>query len=49
MVYNDFEWNLLRDPDLITLLDPLDILGWPYEVIEISCESRRHKGLASSI
>lgn len=49
MVYNNFEWNLLRDPDLITLLDPLDILGWPYEVIEISCESRRHKGLASTI
>jgi len=29
--YAGFVWNTLRDPEMITLQDPLTVLDWPYE------------------
>ncbi len=34
MFYDQFEWNRLRDPRLIRLVDPLEIMEWSYEVAE---------------
>jgi murein DD-endopeptidase MepM/ murein hydrolase activator NlpD len=33
MIYDPFKWNLMRDPDLVTLIDPLDLIGWPTQVL----------------
>jgi len=33
--YEKFFWNMMRDPDLITLLDPLTHINWPYRVMDV--------------
>jgi murein DD-endopeptidase MepM/ murein hydrolase activator NlpD len=32
--YDPFVWNIMRNPDLITLLDPLEAIDWPYQQLE---------------
>ncbi|MGA8020095.1 MAG: M23 family metallopeptidase [Desulfobacterales bacterium] len=32
--YDPFVWNIMRKPDLITLLDPLEFLDWPYQQLD---------------
>ena len=29
--YDGFVWNTIRNPEMITLLDPLAIIDWPYQ------------------
>ena len=29
--YDAFVWNTIRNPDLVTLMDPIDIINFPYE------------------
>jgi len=29
--YDRFVWNTIRKPEMITLLDPLAVIDWPYE------------------
>jgi murein DD-endopeptidase MepM/ murein hydrolase activator NlpD len=29
LVYQPFVWNIMRDPDRVTLLDPLAVVDWP--------------------
>ena len=31
--YKGFVWNTIRKPELITLLDPLAIIDWPYQAL----------------
>ena len=32
--YDPFVWNKMRNPDLITLLDPIEVIDWPYEQLD---------------
>lgn len=32
--YDGFVWNTIRKPEMITLLDPLAIIDWPYQIID---------------
>jgi murein DD-endopeptidase MepM/ murein hydrolase activator NlpD len=32
--YDPFVWNIMRNPDLITLLDPLEAIDWPYQRLD---------------
>jgi murein DD-endopeptidase MepM/ murein hydrolase activator NlpD len=32
--YDPFVWNIMRNPDLITLLDPLEVIDWPYQLLD---------------
>ena len=32
--YDGFVWNTIRDPEMITLLDPLTVIDWPYQVLD---------------
>ena len=32
--YDPFVWNIMRNPDLITLLDPLEVIDWPYQQLD---------------
>jgi len=32
--YDGFVWNTIRNPEMITLLDPLTVINWPYQVID---------------
>jgi murein DD-endopeptidase MepM/ murein hydrolase activator NlpD len=32
--FDPFVWNLMRNPDLITLLDPLEVIDWPYQQLD---------------
>ena len=32
--YDGFVWNTIRQPEMMTLLDPLAVIDWPYEVLE---------------
>lgn len=32
--YDPFVWNIMRNPDLITLLDPLGAIDWPYQRLD---------------
>lgn len=34
LVYEPFVWNIMRDPDRVTLLDPLNAIGWPWQVMD---------------
>jgi len=29
--YERFGWNPIRTPEMITLLDPLPVIDWPYQ------------------
>lgn len=33
LVYDRFVWNIMRDPDLVTLLDPLEMIDGPLQVL----------------
>ncbi len=37
--YGNFVWNVMRDPDLITLCDPEQIIDWPHKVIHIDLDA----------
>ena len=32
--FDPFVWNIMRNPDLITLLDPLEVVDWPYQQLD---------------
>lgn len=32
--YDTFVWNIMRDPDMVTLLDPLEVIDWPYQQLD---------------
>ena len=32
--YDPFVWNTMRNPNLITLLDPLEVIDWPYQQLD---------------
>jgi murein DD-endopeptidase MepM/ murein hydrolase activator NlpD len=32
--YEGFAWNTIRKPEMITLLDPLSVIDWPYQVLD---------------
>ena len=32
--YDGFVWNTIRNPEMITLLDPLAVIDWPYEALD---------------
>ena len=32
--YDGFVWNTIRKPEMITLIDPLAVIDWPYEALE---------------
>jgi murein DD-endopeptidase MepM/ murein hydrolase activator NlpD len=33
--YEGFVWNTIRTPEMITLLDPLAVIDWPYQELEV--------------
>lgn len=33
--YKTFSWNTLRNPEMITLLNPLPVINWPYEMLDV--------------
>lgn len=38
LAYDDFVWNIIRDPRLVTLLDPMEILDGPFQVLDDSTD-----------
>lgn len=32
--YDGFVWNRIRKPEMMTLLDPLPVIDWPYQMLE---------------
>ena len=32
--YDGFVWNTIRDPEMITLQDPLAVMDWPYQALD---------------
>ena len=32
--YDGFVWNTIRQPEMMTLLDPLVVIDWPYQVLD---------------
>jgi len=34
LCYDPFVWNIIRKPDLITLLDPLEVVELPYQALD---------------
>ena len=32
--YDAFVWNIMRNPDMIKLLDPLEAIDWPYQLLD---------------
>jgi murein DD-endopeptidase MepM/ murein hydrolase activator NlpD len=32
--YDGFVWNIMRDPQKFTLMDPLPVIDWPYQVLD---------------
>jgi murein DD-endopeptidase MepM/ murein hydrolase activator NlpD len=32
--YDGFVWNTIRNPEMISLLDPLNVMDWPYQVLD---------------
>ena len=34
LAYEDFIWNRMRDPERVTLLDPLSLIDWPCQVLD---------------
>ena len=33
--YEGFVWNTIREPEMITLLNPLAVIDWPYQELEV--------------
>jgi murein DD-endopeptidase MepM/ murein hydrolase activator NlpD len=38
MVYDPFEWNLMCNPDLIMLFNPIDLIEWPSQILASKAE-----------
>jgi murein DD-endopeptidase MepM/ murein hydrolase activator NlpD len=34
LVYDPFVWNMMRDPELIVLLNPIGLIDWPAKVLD---------------
>lgn len=34
LIYDQFVWNQMRDPNRVVLLNPISALDWPWEVID---------------
>lgn len=34
LVYEPFVWNIMRDPDSVVLLDPINTIDWPWQVLD---------------
>ncbi len=34
LAYDPFVWNMMRDPDLVTLSNPIGLMDWPYQVLD---------------
>ena len=34
LVYENFVWNIMRDPDRVALMDPLNAIDWPCQVLD---------------
>jgi murein DD-endopeptidase MepM/ murein hydrolase activator NlpD len=32
--YDEFVWNTIRKPEMITLIDPLAVIDWPYQALD---------------
>ena len=32
--YDGFVWNIIRNPTMMTLLDPLAVIDWPYQALD---------------
>jgi murein DD-endopeptidase MepM/ murein hydrolase activator NlpD len=41
--YEGFVWNTLRNPAMISMLDPLAVIDWPYELLEAENPACRSK------
>jgi len=39
--YDRFVWNIIRDPKKINLLDPLTVIDWPYQALDVGESTRR--------
>jgi hypothetical protein len=35
LVYDSFVWNILRDPSLVTLIDPIKMIDWPLQILDV--------------
>ena len=52
LVYEPFVWNCMRDPDQMALIDPLEMIDWPIEVLDgrdqkLPCRVRPKNGAVS--
>ena len=36
--YDPFVWNQMRDPGLVTLIDPQSLVDWPCETVGLNCQ-----------
>ena len=34
LAYDPFVWNMMRDPGLIALLNPIELIDWPSKVLD---------------
>ena len=39
--YEGFVWNTIRAPEMITLLNPLVVIDWPYQELEVGASACR--------
>ena len=35
-IYEPFEWNIMRDPGMVVLCNPMELLDWPHQVVEVT-------------
>jgi len=42
-VYNPFVWNSMRDPQLVRLWDPLELIDRPHVVLDFQDQNRPFK------
>jgi murein DD-endopeptidase MepM/ murein hydrolase activator NlpD len=41
--YEGFVWNTLRNPEMISMLDPLPVIDWPYQALDAGNPACRSK------
>ena len=41
LVYEGFVWNLMRDPEMVVLVDPLPIIDWPHQALNAATPTCR--------
>ena len=39
--YDGFIWNTIRKPEMITLQDPLAVIDWPYQALDVGSPACR--------